>query len=94
MRSLARLFSSSRRAPPNAASNCHSSSAWRSASVFITCVWMRRAGRERRDAARDALLVDMDEQVETELRRGLVAERDHLPELPRRVDVQQRERQP
>jgi hypothetical protein len=39
MRSLARLFSSSRRAPPKAASNFHLSSAWRRASVFMTWVW-------------------------------------------------------
>jgi hypothetical protein len=36
---LARLASSSRRAPPNAASNRPASSAWRSAWVFITSVW-------------------------------------------------------
>ena len=39
MRSLARLFSSSRRAPPKAASKRHLSSAWRRPSVFITWVW-------------------------------------------------------
>ena len=39
MRSFARLFSSSRRAPPNAASKRPSSSACLSDSVFITCVW-------------------------------------------------------
>jgi sulfate adenylyltransferase subunit 2 len=39
MRSLARLFSSSRRAPPMAASKRHCVSAWRSASVLRTWVW-------------------------------------------------------
>ena len=38
MRSFARLFSSSRRAPPNAASNFHLSNAWRRPSVFMTWV--------------------------------------------------------
>jgi hypothetical protein len=35
MRSLARLFSSSRRAPPKAASKCHLSSACRRPSVLV-----------------------------------------------------------
>ncbi len=39
MRSLARDFSSSRRAPPIAASYLPALSAWRSACVFITSVW-------------------------------------------------------
>jgi hypothetical protein len=39
-----------------------------------------------------ALLVDMDEQIEPEPRRRLVAKRDHLAEFPRRVDMQQRKR--
>src|SRR5436309_13095120 len=39
IRSLARLFSSSRRAPPIAASNSYLSSACLRASVFITRVW-------------------------------------------------------
>ncbi len=46
-----------------------------------------------RDAARDALLVDVDAQIEPEPPRRLVAEGDHLAELPGRVDVQQRKGQ-
>ena len=55
MRSFARDFSSSRRAPPNAASNRYLSSACRSACVFMTSVWTCRAVRERVDAALHAL---------------------------------------
>src|SRR5262245_11830937 len=36
----------------------------------------------------------MDDQVEAELARAAVAEGDHVTKLPRRVDVQERERQP
>ena len=53
----------------------------------------RRARGERIDAARNAVLVDVDDQIETEPPRRLVAERDHLAEFPGRIDVQQRKRQ-
>src|SRR4026209_48471 len=46
---------------------------------------------EGRDAGLGRLLVDMDDQVESELARHAVAELDHVPELPGRVDVHQRE---
>ena len=39
-----------------------------------------------------AVVVDVHEQLDAEPLRGRVAERDHLAELPGRVDVQQRER--
>ena len=91
MRSFARDFSSSRRAPPNAASKPYWSSACFSASSSSRrCA--PRAAVERVDAARDALRVQVHEQVEAVLVAPSVAERVHLPELPRRVDVQQRER--
>ena len=51
-------FSSSRRAPPNAASKPYLSSACFRACVFMTSVCMRRAVRERVDALRDAFLVE------------------------------------
>ena len=50
----------------------------------------RRAGIERIDAALHAVLIDMDDQIETQPLRRLVTERDHLPELPGGVDMQQR----
>ena len=68
------------------------SSACRSACVFITSVWTSEPCVERLDAARQAVLVDMHDQVEPELRGAVIAERDHLAEFPGRVDVQQRER--
>ena len=52
----------------------------------------RRTGGDRRDAALEAFFVDMDEQIHAEARRGLIAERDHLAELPGRVDMQKRKR--
>ena len=51
-----------------------------------------RAVRERIDARGDALRVDVDQQLQTELRRHLIAERDHLAEFPGRIDVHQRKR--
>src|SRR5262249_24376810 len=42
------------------------------------------------DVAREAVMVRVDDEVEPELRHRAVAERDHVPELPRRVDMQQR----
>jgi hypothetical protein len=52
-----------------------------------------RAGGDRPDAALDAVLVDVDDEIEAEALRHLVAEGDHLLELPRRIDVKERERQ-
>ena len=53
----------------------------------------RRAGRDRVDAVSYALLVDMHGEVDAEPFRGGVAERDHVAELPGRIDVEQRKRQ-
>ena len=55
-------------------------------------VGVARAMRERRDARGLAGLVGVDDELGVEALRGLVAELDHLLELPARVDVQQRER--
>ena len=52
----------------------------------------RRTRGDRRDAAREPLLIDVYEQIHAEPRRGFVAKRDHLAEFPGRIDVQQRER--
>ena len=51
-----------------------------------------RTRDDRRYAAFDAILIDVDDQIEAKSTRSLVAERDHLLELPRRVNVQKRER--
>ena len=51
-----------------------------------------RAAVERVDAARDAVLVHVHEEVDAVLLRHPGAEGVHLLELPRRVDVQERER--
>ena len=50
-----------------------------------------RARVDRIDAGANTLLVDMDDEIEAEVLRMLVAEGDHLAELPCRVDVEQRE---
>jgi hypothetical protein len=47
--------------------------------------------RERRDPVRHALRVGMDDQVHAGVLGRLVPETDHLPELPGRVHVKQRE---
>ena len=47
---------------------------------------------ERADAGGDPLLVNVDPQLEAEAAGLGVSESDHLPEFPRGVDVQQRER--
>ena len=68
--SLARLFPSSRlEPPPNAASNPSASSACLSASVFITCVWSEEPEAIGIDPASEALMVDMDDQIETKTSR-------------------------
>ena len=92
MRSLARLFF----VAPRAAEGCVE-------AVKIERLLQRfgfhhvrvhgGAGRDRADAVRDALLVDVDDQVEAEPLCRLVAERDHVPELPRGVDMHEREGQ-
>ena len=52
----------------------------------------RRAVLKRVDALVQSLLVDMDEQIEAEPPGSFVAERDHVPKLPGRIDVEQRKR--
>ena len=51
-----------------------------------------RSMHERADAVAHAVLVDVDEQIEAELARHLVAKLDHLTELPGRIDMEKRER--
>ena len=50
------------------------------------------AARDRVDAAREPIAIDVDDQFEPELFRARVAERDHLAEFPGGIDVQQRQR--
>src|ERR1035437_10547687 len=52
----------------------------------------RRARGYRRNAARKSLLIDVHQQIHSDARRRLIAERDHLTEFPGRIDVQKRER--
>src|SRR5262249_24241374 len=52
----------------------------------------RRAAANRIDPGAQALLVDVDDKPETETLHGLVSKRDHVPKLPRRIDVKQRKR--
>ena len=91
-RSLARDFSSSRRAPPKAASKPYLSSACFSPCVFMTSVWTAEpCVNGPMPRARPSWLM-CTQQLQAELRGHLIAERDHFPEFPGRVDVQQRER--
>jgi len=52
-----------------------------------------RAVRDRVDPLGNSLRVDVNEQLNTELRGDLIAECDHLLKLPGRVDVENRKRQ-
>ena len=47
---------------------------------------------DRRDAVSDPLLVDMDDEIDAEPPRLVVAKGDHLAELPGGIDMEQRER--
>jgi hypothetical protein len=38
-------------------------------------------------------MIDVDNHLEAELAGNLVAERDHVPEFPRNINVQERKRQ-
>ncbi len=49
---------------------------------------------ERADPRRDSVGIDMHQQLEAEPFHRLVAEGDHLAELPRRIDMEQREWRP
>src|SRR3984893_11521630 len=47
-----------------------------------------RARRDRPDPACETVLVDMNQQIDSETTGGVVAKRDHLAKLPAGVDVQ------
>src|SRR5262245_27450643 len=52
----------------------------------------RRRVVEWIDIASEPVMVGMDDEVESELARGAIAEGDHLAEFPCGVDMEQRER--
>ena len=92
MRSLARARSSSRRAPPNAASNPPASSA--SSRVRVCCRLREAPGAGvGHPAAVDGLLHGADDQLVAVLAEPAVAELDDLVEVVAGVDVQHRKRQ-
>ena len=91
MRSFARLFSSSRRAPPKAASKPYLIE--RLLQAFrLPHVGVQRAVIERIDAFRQRFGILIDEQLHAGFARGPVAQRVHVAKLPGRIDVQQRKR--
>ena len=94
MRSLARARSSSRRAPPKAASKPCSSIASSSVDGLQA---VARGARARLLDARGPLSIDSctrgDDQALAELGDAAVAELDHLGEVVAGVDVHQRERE-
>src|SRR5580704_14308637 len=51
----------------------------------------RRTTPDGIDTGAQAFLIHVDKQWQIEPARGLIAKRDHLAKLPRRIDVQQRE---
>ena len=73
------LFSSSRRAPPNAASNPCCVSACLSASVFMRSRIGADVRGERRDALREAFLVGVHDQFQSVLPDHAVAEARSSP---------------
>jgi hypothetical protein len=85
---LARDFSSSRRAPPQR----------RVEPVLLERLFERLglhdigvnrgAMPEGVDAHRDAIEVDMDEEIDNQSLRGLITERDQLAKFPGSVDMQ------
>ncbi len=91
MRSLARERSSSRRAPPNAASKLPASSADSSDVVFSSPQQRCVPDEERLRAVGNRLLVGVDDQPGADFLDVPVPELDHLAELVGGVDVQQRE---
>ncbi len=92
MRSLARAFSSSRRAPPMQASKPNSAIA--SSSVTDWCGVAALVGALQHDAAaRDRVLDRAHDQALAQLGGARVAERDHFGKVVPGVDVQQRERE-
>ena len=92
IRSFARDRSSSRRAPPNAASKLPGLERVEQRLGLEQPAAALRADEERLRAVGDRFLVGVDDQPRADLPRVPVAELDHLAELVGRVDVQQRER--
>ena len=92
IRSFARDRSSSRRAPPNAASKPPAGSASSSDLVLSAPQHALRADQKRLRAVGDRFGVGVDDEPRADLGGVAVAELDHLAELVGRVDVQQRER--
>jgi hypothetical protein len=93
MRSFARDFSSSRRAPPMAHRSRSWSSACFSACVFITSVCTVAPWLIGPMPWRHAFGIGVHVQgAGRSLRRAAIAEGDHLAELPTGVDMQQRNR--
>ena len=93
MRSFARARSSSRRAPPNAASKPCSSIASSSVVGLQPVARGARAGLLDDAAVVDRLLHGGDDQPLAELGDAAVAELDHLGEVVAGVDVHDRERE-
>ena len=89
MRSLARDFSSSRRAPPKAASKPYLSSAWRRPTVFMMWVCVLEPWEKGPTPSRTPSSLMWTMRSKPSRRRHLVAKRDHLAELPGRVDMQE-----
>ena len=54
----------------------------------------RRAMRERVDVHRQTFGIDVHDQLHTHFGGAAIAERVHVAEFPRRVDVEQRKRRP
>jgi len=88
---LARDRSSSRRAPPIAASKPYWSRAFERLGLHDPGVFGGAVG-EGPDALAHAVRIDVHDQLHARLARGAVAELDHLAELPGGVHVQQRDR--
>ncbi len=93
MRSFARARSSSRRAPPNAASKPCSAIASSSVTVCSRLRDARGPGLLDHAAAVDRVLDAGHDQPLAQLGHAAVAELDHLGEVVARVDVHQRERE-
>ncbi len=93
MRSLARAFSSSRRAPPISASKRCSSIASSSVTRLVAVARFERM-RQAHAAARDRVFEVADDQALAHLGDALVAKGDDLGEVVAGVDVQQRKGQP
>ena len=89
MRSFARLFSSSRRAPPKATSKPYLFEGLLQA-LGLPHVGVQRAVVERIDATFLRFRILVNQQLHARFRRHPVAQRVHVAKLPGRIDVQQR----